>query len=335
MTRTILSGVFAVLGVCAVGFLPTSCQSGGIGDPCTPEDEYNPLFGGFKVTEDNIESRSFQCQSRICLVNHFQGRVTCPLGQGPRTGCTGEDDTTTCAANGGVCKQATVFAPFCCNEKNGDCLGDEPVKCETVAGMGYTCNTEGHFCACADDNTCPMTDKDGDGVRDPDDYHCVNGQCRTFICHVPNSCQTANPGTAGAGGGSGDANAANEGKDCCIPGTDTPVASPVCGQCEAQGGRNADKAVYCSCRCGEAFDDQGNELPRDPNFHYCDCPDGFDCKEIRKDIGISDPQLSGQYCVKKDTATTASEAGSKCGAVKGFFASGTAGTVKCDGTPSN
>jgi hypothetical protein len=54
---------------------------GGVGDPCTPEDEYNPYFSGFSAAEINIETRSLQCETRLCLVNHFQGRVTCPYGQ--------------------------------------------------------------------------------------------------------------------------------------------------------------------------------------------------------------------------------------------------------------
>src|SRR6185369_16444207 len=68
MTRSILSGLLGLLSVIAVGSLPSACESGGVGDPCTPEDEYNPQFAGFKVTEVDIESRSFQCQTRICLV---------------------------------------------------------------------------------------------------------------------------------------------------------------------------------------------------------------------------------------------------------------------------
>ena len=68
--------VTLALGVPAIG-----CQSGGIGDPCTPEDEYQRFFSGYEVTEVNIESKSFQCETRLCLVNHFQGRVSCPYGQ--------------------------------------------------------------------------------------------------------------------------------------------------------------------------------------------------------------------------------------------------------------
>jgi hypothetical protein len=65
----------------ALGVLALGCQSGGIGDPCTPEDEYQQYFSGYEVTEVNIESKSFQCETRLCLVNHFQGRVSCPYGQ--------------------------------------------------------------------------------------------------------------------------------------------------------------------------------------------------------------------------------------------------------------
>jgi hypothetical protein len=71
----------AALVTLALGVLAVGCQSGGIGDPCTPEDEYQQFFSGYEVTEVNIESKSFQCETRLCLVNHFQGRVSCPYGQ--------------------------------------------------------------------------------------------------------------------------------------------------------------------------------------------------------------------------------------------------------------
>lgn len=72
-----------VLG--ALGFLAFTpgCPAEGIGDPCVPEDEYSSTFSGFALTEVSTESRSFSCQSRLCLVNHFQGRVSCPYGQEP------------------------------------------------------------------------------------------------------------------------------------------------------------------------------------------------------------------------------------------------------------
>lgn len=57
------------------------CTPGGVGDPCIPEDEYEVGFSGYGVEEVNVEAMSFQCETRLCLVNHFQGRVSCPYGQ--------------------------------------------------------------------------------------------------------------------------------------------------------------------------------------------------------------------------------------------------------------
>ncbi len=62
-------------------FIGSNCGGSDVGDPCTPEDEYLTSFSGFSQNEVNIESRSFQCLTRVCLVNHFQGRVSCPYGQ--------------------------------------------------------------------------------------------------------------------------------------------------------------------------------------------------------------------------------------------------------------
>jgi hypothetical protein len=64
-----------------LGLLALACEPGGVGDPCIPEDEYQTTFGSYDSTEVNVESRSFQCETRVCLVNHFQGRVSCPYGQ--------------------------------------------------------------------------------------------------------------------------------------------------------------------------------------------------------------------------------------------------------------
>ncbi len=82
----------SLAAVLALGFLALGCEPGGVGDPCTPEDEYTQDFSGFSVGEVNVESRSFQCETRICLVNHFQGRVSCPYGQ---TTAAIEGDATT------------------------------------------------------------------------------------------------------------------------------------------------------------------------------------------------------------------------------------------------
>jgi hypothetical protein len=79
MTRPI-PAIWLIFAV-NLGLGAMACQPGGVGDPCTPEDEYQTTFGGYDETEVNVESRSFQCETRVCLVNHFRGRVSCPYGQ--------------------------------------------------------------------------------------------------------------------------------------------------------------------------------------------------------------------------------------------------------------
>ena len=65
----------------ALAFALSACDSSDVGAPCVPEDEYRDDFSGFALEEVSFESRSFQCESRTCLVNHFQGRVSCRYGQ--------------------------------------------------------------------------------------------------------------------------------------------------------------------------------------------------------------------------------------------------------------
>lgn len=309
MTRRILKSVFAVVSVVGLGLVP-SCQTGGIGDPCTPEDEFNAAFSGFKVTQENIESRSFQCESRICLVNHFQGRISCPLGQLAKTPC----DPAVGCGDQGDCKSAGTFAPDC--DENGDPRCSGLVRSD---GSAPKCNSKGKFCECdpsAGASACPAGYVcDGDTL-----------QCTQFVCHVKGNCQDENSSAE-----------QNANKDCCIPGTDTPVAAQVCGQCEEEGGRSGARAVYCSCRCGVA---EGQE--QDDNFNFCSCPDGFVCAEVRPDVGIGDPQLAGKYCVKQDDPilkgnctqeasddckVDVAQAELKCGKVTGAFDS-----ENCSGT---
>lgn len=275
MTRSIFSGLFGLISVVAVGSLPTACQSGGVGDPCIPEDEYTPQFAGFKVTEENIESRSFQCQTRICLVNHFQGRVSCPLGQEAPTPCGGPDDTTTCGDKG-TCVPAAPLTADC--KDNNECVA-----------FGGTCNQNTGSCEC-NASTCP------EGTF----CNAATRLCTAYVCHREGECQVADAKESD-----------NQGKNCCVPGTDTPITSPVCGQCGGNSNRNAERAVYCSCRCGVA---EGE--PEDENFNFCDCPTGFECQEIRKNVGLGDEQITGKYCIKQGSLF---ESELDCQTVPGYF----------------
>jgi hypothetical protein len=144
------------------------CQSGGVGDLCIPEDEYQRFFSGYELSEVDVETKSFQCETRVCIVNHFQGRVSCPYGQ-------------------------TV--------SNG---------------------------------------------ADP-------------RCHIPGT-------------------------------SDAAAAIRVDVKPELVN-RRATDAVYCSCRCAGT----------DSLGRYCQCPTGFTCTELLRDIGIGPTELNGSYCIRAGT----------------------------------
>ncbi|HEU5077026.1 MAG TPA: hypothetical protein VFU02_22705 [Polyangiaceae bacterium] len=79
--RTSFRTALFTTSLIATAVATTGCEPGGVGDPCIPEDEYRAHFSNFAASEVYVESRSFQCETRVCLVNHFQGRVSCPYGQ--------------------------------------------------------------------------------------------------------------------------------------------------------------------------------------------------------------------------------------------------------------
>lgn len=194
MTRSIHSvsalfaPAFALAGVVVLAAGP-GCKAGGVGDPCVPEQEYDKSFLGFNEQEVNVESKSFQCQTRLCLVNHFRGRVTCPKGQS-RDG----------VAPGGKPEDA-CFIP---------------------------------------DSKTPIDGLDAEGNQ-----------------------------------------------------VDPQSGKQVCPQCTD---RSADKAVYCSCRCANV------DGKTDDGASYCECPEGFECKQLVTSIGAQDTGLTGGYCIKSGTA---------------------------------
>jgi hypothetical protein len=55
----------------------------GLGEACIPRDEYASDFNGFSLSDVSLDFGTPACESNLCLVNHFQGRVSCPYGQTP------------------------------------------------------------------------------------------------------------------------------------------------------------------------------------------------------------------------------------------------------------
>lgn len=93
MNRLLAACVIGVLGSLSFG-----CAVTGVGDPCTPEDEFNPKFSQSVAEDLVIDVNSVQCETRVCLRHYFRGRVTCPFGNKDR----GQQ-----AAAGNTCKAVT------------------------------------------------------------------------------------------------------------------------------------------------------------------------------------------------------------------------------------
>jgi hypothetical protein len=281
------AAIVAFFGVVG-GVALHGCDSGGVGDQCIPEDEYRQNFAGFKLTEENIESRSFQCKTRICLVNHFQGRVSCPNGQDAPVNCS--DSDSLCDGDT-VCKEAGVILTDCDPTSCGD-EGADDTNCNKGDGTndacgGNVCDKAGRFCH-ATSGQCPAG-----YIFDADRDLCVIKVC------APDK--------------------ADRNSRCYVPGTDDPVAVPVCSQCSK---RQSDTAVYCSCRCDKPDE---NPSDADDNFNFCDCPDGYTCSEIRKNVGLGDAQIAGKYCVLEGTLYKSGDDLGSCGNVLGFWGPGCGG----------
>jgi hypothetical protein len=116
-----------------------ACESG-VGDPCVPEEEYLETFSGFSAEEVVAETRSLQCETRVCLVNHFQGRVSCPYGQTAQQTASGPR----CVVPGGVTPVQEEVNPQLLGRRADDavycsCRCDGPDKnaryCECPAGF--------------------------------------------------------------------------------------------------------------------------------------------------------------------------------------------------------
>ncbi len=187
MTNVVLGIGAALIALGTVG-----CESGGVGDPCIPEDEYRQEFSGYSKDEVNVESRSFQCETRVCLVNKFQGRVSCVYGQ------TIPDDAMTPeqAAAAATCKTPDDTLPI---------LVSVPPQLEERRpkdAVYCSCRCDGPqsnapYCECPDGFSCvDLIDDIGLGNKQLAGAYCVkNGtnpqssdDIRDIACTPPNSC---------------------------------------------------------------------------------------------------------------------------------------------------
>ena len=183
----------------------TGCSATGVGDPCIPEQEYDPRFPGFDEREVNVESKSFQCETRLCLVNHFRGRVSCPYGQNQTasaadlaaTGAGGPCKNTKPGDQSNACCTPGIYQPVCPagSDSSGNCLttggGGGGGDGGTMGAVGTTQEVKPNctdrtanvavYCSCRCANVDGKTDDGANYCSCPDGYDCSQLVAQTGV----------------------------------------------------------------------------------------------------------------------------------------------------------
>jgi hypothetical protein len=114
-----------------------------LGQGCVPEPEVESHFSGFSRTHVEVIEGTEQCQSHMCLVNHFQGRVSCPNGQ---SSVDINNASYTCTIPGASDPVMVPVQPQLTNRRDADsvycscrCAGSDPNATYCKCGDGFQC----------------------------------------------------------------------------------------------------------------------------------------------------------------------------------------------------
>jgi hypothetical protein len=118
-----------------------------LGAVCVPPEEDSPDFSGSSAESVGV-SEVAACASGTCLVDHFQGRVTCPAGQGASG--HGPDGGPGCKVPG-TCEAVTVqVSPQCSGRTAADAVY---CSCRCANSAGKT-DDGASYCTCASTMKC-------------------------------------------------------------------------------------------------------------------------------------------------------------------------------------
>jgi hypothetical protein len=137
------------LGACSSGsVLSSSSQAVGVGKRCTPSDERQPYFSGFEVTEFAVDVPADGCETNLCLVNHFQGRTSCPYGQtdSDAKGTSQTPEELLCHVPGSAERVTVPVSRQFTRRRSAD-----SVYCSCQCGGP---DPNGNYCACPTDFQC-------------------------------------------------------------------------------------------------------------------------------------------------------------------------------------
>lgn len=119
-----------------------------LGAPCVPLLEESTGFAGFAPGEITLDTGTLGCAGGTCLVNHFQGRVTCPNGQtGPGQGL---DGAPACKAPG-TCGAVTAQVQAQCANRPASQAVYCSCRCANIDGRTDDGST---YCTCPSTMAC-------------------------------------------------------------------------------------------------------------------------------------------------------------------------------------
>ena len=140
----------------------SSSQAVGVGNRCTPSDERQVYFSGFEVTEAVVDVPADDCETNLCLINHFQGRTSCPYGQTEAAASSSTPDEFVCRVPG-TAERVKVAVPKQLTQRRSidtvycscQCAGRDPngTYCACPAGFQCTRLAVGEYSYCIKSGT--------------------------------------------------------------------------------------------------------------------------------------------------------------------------------------
>ena len=124
-----------------------------LGAACLPSDEAQPTFSGYGLAEVTVESPAPSCASNVCLVNHMQGRASCPYGQTVEQAAT----APACFLPGSALPVTVAVEPQLVG-RQADLVATCSCRC---GGTG-----PGPFCACPGGMMCVPSVEPNDALGD-------------------------------------------------------------------------------------------------------------------------------------------------------------------------
>jgi hypothetical protein len=147
-----MCGNYVIWAGSVASYLLIACSSGSgrdrvvdsnVGRACLPEPELGASFSGFSRGEVELTKGSDQCGTGVCLVNRFQGRVSCPQGQTMDASTNG---TATCLVPGTTDPVHVPVTPQLVNRRDTDTVYCS-CRCDgTESGATYCQCPSGTHC---------------------------------------------------------------------------------------------------------------------------------------------------------------------------------------------